>query len=222
MQPFTARANSSIPAALGFRTHSGWTAFVALSINEDGPRVLARGRPELVGTFTYEFRQPYHTAEKMPLEKARAFVSRVNAEANHLAQQVIHSLQTDLKNQGYELTRFGLIEASAKPLPSLDKILSSHALIHTADGELFREALTYASAQCHLTGLALKERELVELACKTFGLTSKNLAVRLATLGKQVGPPWSQDEKFAALAAWLALADDPAQSLPTGKPINDL
>ena len=28
---------------------------------------------------------------------------------------------------------------------------------------------------------------------------------RLTALGKLIGSPWSQDEKFAALAAWLAL-----------------
>jgi hypothetical protein len=207
MNPVTPRVDSSTPAALGFRAHSGWTAFVALALDQDEPRVLSRGRPELVRTFTYEFRQPYHTAEKMSIEKARAFVSRVDAEAKHLAQQAIRSIHTDLKKQGYELTHFALIVASAKPLPNFDKILSSHALIHTADGELFREALTHASAQYRLTEFKFKERELVDSACETFGLTAKNLTGRLTALGRQVGPPWSQDEKFAALAAWLALSN---------------
>jgi len=31
-----------IPAALGFRAHSGWTALVAVSLEKDGPRVLLR------------------------------------------------------------------------------------------------------------------------------------------------------------------------------------
>jgi len=29
---------------------------------------------------------------------------------------------------------------------------------------------------------------------------------RITELGKPFGSPWSQDEKFATLAAWLALA----------------
>jgi len=29
---------------------------------------------------------------------------------------------------------------------------------------------------------------------------------RVADLGKPLGPPWSQDQKCAALAAWLALS----------------
>jgi hypothetical protein len=30
---------------------------------------------------------------------------------------------------------------------------------------------------------------------------------RITELGKPVGPPWSQDQKLAALAAWLSLLD---------------
>jgi hypothetical protein len=29
---------------------------------------------------------------------------------------------------------------------------------------------------------------------------------RIAALGRGIGPPWTQDQKFAALVAWLALA----------------
>jgi hypothetical protein len=51
-------------AALGFRAHSGWTALVATSLEEGFPLVILRERFHLVKTFTYELRQPYHTAEK--------------------------------------------------------------------------------------------------------------------------------------------------------------
>jgi hypothetical protein len=79
-------------AALGFRAHSGWTALVALSVSKGPPLVLARQRVHLVEVFTYEFRQPYHTAKKMPQGKARDFISRVQAEAKRLADRAIHEL----------------------------------------------------------------------------------------------------------------------------------
>jgi len=50
--------------ALGFRAHSGWTALGAIALENTSPRALLSGRPHLVKTFTYEFRQPYHTAKK--------------------------------------------------------------------------------------------------------------------------------------------------------------
>ncbi len=193
-------------AALGFRAHSGWTALVALSVSKGSPLVLERQRVHLVEVFTYEFRQPYHTAEKMPHAEAPAFISRVQTEAKRLAHCAIHGLQRSLQNQGYELSRCGLLLASARPLPDLEKILASHALIHTADGELFREALLHASARCGLPVLSVKERELLDRAGQTLRLKPADLARRVTELGRPLGSPWSQDEKFASLAAWLSLS----------------
>ena len=193
-------------AALGFRAHSGWTAMVALSLDKDGPSVLLRERPRLVETFTYEFRQPYHTAENMPLDKAREFISRVASSAKHLAEEAIHSAHRTLREQGYQLTQFGLPLTSAKPLPSLEKILSSHALIHTADGELFRQALIHAGRRCNLVVFTCEERELFATACRSLGMKGDGLVRVLIAIGKPIGAPWSQDEKLAALSAWLALA----------------
>lgn len=193
-------------AALGFRTHSGWTALVAVCLEQGKPRVLARERVHLVETFTYRFRQPYHTAEKLPLGEAREFVAGVRAEAAELAYRAIHALQSDLQKQGITLTRWGLLLASGRPLPSFENILASHALIHTADGELFREALSCAAKRCGLEILGIKERELLECARRSLRVQPAALLRRVTQLGKPFGSPWSQDEKFATLAAWLALA----------------
>ncbi len=192
-------------AALGFRAHSGWAAAVVVSLEKGAPRVLARQRAQLVETFTYEFRQPYHTAEKMPLGEARPFIARMQDEAGGLAYRAIHRLQSDLRKQGFELSRSGLLLASGRPLPSLEKILASHALIHTADGELFREAIVRGCDRCGLRVESIRERELLERAGKAFLVKPAQLMRRITELGKPLGSPWSQDEKFATLAAWLAL-----------------
>jgi len=193
-------------AALGFRVHSGWAALVALALEQGKPQVLARQRLHLVETFTYRFRQPYHTAEKMPLEKAGGFVAGVATEAKRLAQEAIRVVHGDLYRQGYELGRVGLLLASGRTLPTLEKILASHALIHTADGELFREALLGASKQCDLAAVTIKERELLETASQSLCIKAPVLMRRVTAIGKPLGAPWSQDEKFATLAAWLALS----------------
>jgi hypothetical protein len=197
-------------AAVGFRTHSGWTALVVLSLTKDAPTLLARQRLHLVETFTYEFRQPYHTAEKMPLDEAQAFVSRVEAEAQSLAQRTIDELRKSLRAQGYELNRCGLVLASGRELPPLPQILASHALIHTADGELFRRAIIHASASSGLARATAKERDLLSETSRILRLKPNDLTRRIAELGRPLGPPWSQDEKFASLVAWLALASRPS------------
>src|SRR6266853_1619340 len=159
-------------AAVGFRVHSGWAAMVAVSVEKGAPVILARQRVHLVDTFTYEFRQPYHTAEKMLLGQAREFISRMQAEARRLAYRAIGELASRIQEQGVKLTRCGLLLASGRPLPVLEKILASHALIHTADGELFREALLAASARCGLRDFTIKGKELLERAGQTLRLKS--------------------------------------------------
>ena len=192
-------------AALGFRVHSGWVALVAVSLEKGAPVVLARQRVHLVETFTYEFRQPYHTAEKMLTGQAGEFIERVRDEARRLAHRAIHGLQSDLQKQGIAVKSCALLLASGRPLPVLEKILASHALIHTADGELFREVLIHASVRCGLRDLRIKEKELLDCAGKALRLKGDGLMRRVTELGVALGSPWTQDEKFATLAAWLAL-----------------
>ena len=197
-------------ATVGFRAHSGWAAMVAVSVEKGAPTVLARERIELVETFTYRFRQPYHTAEKLPLGEARKFVALVEVEAARLAHRAIHKLQSELERQGIQATSCSLLMASGKTLPNLEKILASHALIHTADGELFREALSSAAKRSGLATVKIRERRLLEIAEQALRTGPAALLRRLGELGRPFGAPWSQDEKFATLAAWLAL-----RGLPT-------
>jgi len=191
-------------AAVGFRVHSGWAAAVVVSLEKSEPVVLARQRVQLVDTFTYEFRQPFHTAEKMLIGQAREFLARMQGEARRLAYGAIKELASRAEEQGVKLTRCALLLASGRALPELEKILGSHALIHTADGEHFREAVLHAGAQCGLRDFRIKEKELLEHSEEVLRLKSAALMRRITELGKPLGPPWSQDEKFAKLAAWLA------------------
>jgi hypothetical protein len=193
-------------AALGFRVHSGWAVAVVLCGPLDSPLVIDRRRIQLVKTFTYTFRQPYHTAETMPRKDAAKFVARVRAEATRLALSSLRSLQKDLEEQDCKIARCSLLLASGRALPQLEYILASHALIHTADGELFREALRAACVRSRVPFEAVREKELFEIASKTLGINPAALKHRIAAFGKSFGPPWTQDEKFAALAAWLSLS----------------
>lgn len=192
-------------AAVGFRVHSGWAAVVVVWLEKGAPVVLDRKRAHLVKTFSYTFRQPYHTAEKMPLADARKFVAQVQTEARELAYRAVHEMQSSLEKLKIKLTRGSLLLASGRPLPDLEKILASHALIHTADGELFREAIVHGCNRCGLKLESIKERELLEHAGTALHLKPAELMRRVTELGKPLGSPWSQDEKFATVAAWLTL-----------------
>jgi hypothetical protein len=194
------------PAALGFRVHSGWTSLIALALENNQPIILARQRPHLVATFSYIFRQPYHTAEKMDLAEAQTFLDQQRREARKLSLEALRAAQAEAAQQGYKLTRAALLLASGRPLPELPKILASHSIIHTADGEFFREALLHACADAKLAVTKIKDRELQVIASTTLRRKSSDLARFISDLGKPLGSPWTQDEKFATLAAWLSLA----------------
>jgi hypothetical protein len=197
------------PAALGFRVHSGWTAVVALSLTNREPQILARQRIHLVENFIYKFRQPYHTAMRLPIAEARKFVKHMESQATRLAYRAILAIQKDLQTKGYRLTHCGLVLASGRKLPGLPQILASHALIHTADGELFRRAILRASARCALATKTAKERELAIEASRALHIKPETLARRIVDLGRPLGAPWTQDEKLSSLIAWFALASKP-------------
>jgi hypothetical protein len=192
-------------AAVGFRVHSGWSAVVVVSLEKGEPVVLRRVRMQMVKTFSYAYRQPYHTAEKMELAEARGFVAGVRTEAEELACGTLLGLRNELKKLGWKLERGALLLASGRALPEFEKILASHALIHTADGELFREAIRRACGRCGLRVAETRERELVGSCAEAFSVRTPGLLRRVTEMGREFGAPWTQDEKFATLAAWLAL-----------------
>ena len=92
-------------------------------------------------------------------------------------------------------------------MPELAAILQSHALIHTAEGEFFREALVQACGHCGLPVTKVKEREVWSRAAASLRLSTASLQELIAELGRPLGPPWRQDEKLASLAGWVALAE---------------
>jgi hypothetical protein len=193
------------PSAIGFRVHSGWTSLVVVAVEKSQPIVLARSRHHLVANFSYTFRQPYHTAATMSLDEAAAFLDGQRSEGRRLAVEAIQCAHKDVALQGYKITRAALLLASGRPLLELAQILKTHSLIHTADGEFFREVLLHGIRHCKLAVSAIKERDLPAAASPKLRKKPAALNKIVAGLGKSLGAPWTQDEKLATLAAWLAL-----------------
>lgn len=141
----------------------------------------------------------------MTLGQAASFILRVRQDAERLALATLRSLRTKLRKSGFGLRDCCVLLATGRPLPELEGILASHALIHTADGELFRNALVHGCERCRLRVAKIKEREIPDRALEMLHLDAAVLPRTLSELGRGLGPPWSQDEKLAALAAWLTL-----------------
>lgn len=87
----------------------------------------------------------------------------------------------------------------------LESILASHALAHAAEGRLYQTALLEGAASCGLEAVAVPKKSIWEEAESTLGVPEDELRHSINELRKEIGPPWAEDQKLAALAAWTAL-----------------
>jgi len=191
-------------AAIGFRMHSGWGALVAMS-NEGDFDVVDRRHIVVAQASIPGSKQPYHSAEKLQLEEAEKYLANCSAASGQLALDAIRELLKDLAKREYRVQGSAILMASGRKLPSLAEIFASHALIHGAEGEFFRTIVRKACEDLGITVTPLRERELEERAKEVLGHKATQVKERLSGIGKRLGPPWTQDEKLAALAATLIL-----------------
>jgi hypothetical protein len=91
-------------------------------------------------------------------------------------------------------------------MPGLEKILASHPLLHTAEGELFRNVIVRACGGQGLSVVAVTEKELMPRLESEIGVSAEVVQQNLQRVGKEIGAPWRQDQKYASLAAWIASA----------------
>ena len=192
-------------AALGFRMHSGWGAVVAVS-NEDKFEVVDRRHIALTQSNDPGLKQPYHHVESFELKAAKEYLVKCSATSGQLALIAVRGMLKELADRKYRVRASAILTASGRTLPSLEKVLASHALIHTAEGEFFRAIIHMACEEAGLAVMRVRERELEEDIKTTFGSKANHLQQRVSGFGKHIGPPWTQDEKLAALAAALVLA----------------
>ena len=196
---------SSIPA-LGLRAHSGWAAAIALAGPASAPRVLARQRLEFADPKLAYSKQPYHAAAERSLPEAEKLIAQCMQSSADLAFLGMRGIVDELKAAGARVSACGLLLGSGKPLPELAGILKSHALIHTAEGEMFRGVLAQAAERLGVRVIGVKEKLIWQQAPTALNQSAAAVAAQLKAMGKSLGPPWREDERLATLAAWMALA----------------
>jgi len=191
---------------LGFAPHSGWAAVVVVAGDADNPLVLTRSRVEMADPRLPGSKQPYHEVEELSLEEAERRLARLRASAGTMASDAIRALIDDLGKRSSRPRAAGILDSSGRKGDNLAAVLASHALIHTADGDHFREALAEGCHRCGLAVVRVRQRDLVDRAAATLRQSPARLAAAVLTMGKPLGAPWGADQKSAALLAWLLLA----------------
>jgi len=193
-------------AALGVRMHSGWGVLVAVSGAVDSVEILDRRRIVTTDPSIPGANQPYHHAVSLELTESETYLANCSAASERLALEAVAEVVSELKGQNYNIVGSAVLLASGRPLPALSKILASHALIHTAEGEFFRNVIRKACQRLEIRVTAIRERELEERAKTSFGDAASRVQRRISCLGSSTGPPWTKDHKMAALAAAIILA----------------
>jgi hypothetical protein len=196
-----------IDAALGLRVHTGWAAAVVLVGSASAPQVVDRRRLTLVENTEHDAVFVYHAAADLDGAAAGRHVAAARDIAQTRALREIAQLLSELAAAGYSVRAVGLQPSEGRPLPALTDILRSHPLIHAAEGELFRRALTDACARHGLRVVGVPSKKLHQRAARASGLGADSVKRRIAELGRSLGPPWALDQKEAALAALIAGAE---------------
>ncbi len=200
-----AGAAKSRKAALGFRTHSGWASSVLAAGHGSTIEILDRRHVTLCDSAKEGGKQPFHAAEPMPFAQAESHIEFCRGATMTLARHVMEAARLVCHNRGVRLSGACVIAASGRPLPHLAAILASHALIHAAEGEFYRDAVVAAANSLDLKAARLKAAEALSHIAMQTDLSESAVTKTLTELGKTVGRPWTSDEKLAALAAWSLL-----------------
>jgi hypothetical protein len=213
----TGRSKEGSAASLGVRIHSahgseagGWATYVVLGGEISEPSLLVRGRMQLCDSDVEGSNQPFHRvgatfpfhhAEPMDFKASEAFIERCRQSSQDLAGRALEEI---ISTHG-ALKGCCVLTGPARPLPSLSAILASHGLMHAAEREFYREAVRDAAVPRGIATEMVNEKDLPALAARLPG-TQASRRDALSAFGKQVGSPWTQDEKTAATAAWLGLS----------------
>lgn len=191
--------------ALGFKAHSGWAALVTVGARDDGVEVLDRRRMELIENRWAG--APYHAAEGMPRAQAERIVGEALEEVDRVTTAGMRTLIESERRAGRDLVACAIIASSLMPEWSVDQILAVHVRMHKAEGTLFPEALAAAARACGVRAVSIPQRALWMRAEQVLQQPLAMIQAGVARLGKTIGPPWGVDQKSAALAAMIALAE---------------
>jgi hypothetical protein len=183
---------------------------VAVSGSFERPVIVDRRRIEIADKSLRGTVQPYHTAQELGVTRGQEFIDECRKASSALAALAFQAALQQIQGRTAGLAgclrieRSSILTGSGRPSPSLEATLASHAAVHTAEGEFFREIVIHAAESCGLRLRRIREKELFDIAARELSRPAADLTRMLNDLGKIVGPPWRQDQKFAALAAWLA------------------
>jgi hypothetical protein len=191
-----------VEVALGFKPHTGWAVAVMVGGDARKPVVFDRCRVTLCPPDLP--RQVYHHAQSLTPARAVRAVVDVEDAVDIASDLVLGELAERATFHG-ELVAVGIV-GEPRSVPDLKHVLASHALLHLAEGELYRGALDDAAHERGLAVSLTSHKETIGRASASLGVSSSALEATLTGLRRELGAPWQADHRAAAAAALVALA----------------
>jgi hypothetical protein len=198
--------DSGRAAALGCRAHTGWAALVVVAGGVVRPEVVFRGRAELGDPSGRVRRNVYQAARGLEPAVAAEVVEAAERIAAEQAAAAVERMVREAAGDGALVRSCAVVVGAPAGGVRLESILASHALAHAAEGRLYQGALLQGAESCGLDAIAVPKRLIWEQGETALGVAHDELRQWLDQLRRDVGPPWAQDQKLAALAGWIALA----------------
>jgi hypothetical protein len=191
------------PVAIGIRPHSGWAAAVVVAGGPGAIEIVDRRKIVITDPMIQGANQPYHFAKD--LSDPDRYLAECAAASERLAWEALREVVSEARRRQKAVAGCAILLASGRKLPALANVLASHPLIHTAEGEFFRQSFRRAGERLKLHVTGIRERDLEDRSQMTFGAGAKSLQREIAGLANSLGAPWTADQKNACLAALLVL-----------------
>ena len=190
--------------AIGFRVKTGRATAIVMAGPASAPRVLSRKSLQLFDPAIPESHQPFHAELELPPADSARVVPIALKAVERVALSALRELVGEVQPGLGSIVGIALVAGSATDPES---IRNPHMRAHAREGQLFPRALAAAAKTMHIPALTLVESEVFTSAAAKLGKSPDAIKIAVAELGRAVGKPWSAEEKAAAAAAWIALAD---------------
>ena len=169
------------------------------------PKVVLRCRVELSDPSGRVRKNAYQAARGLEPAAAADLVESAEQIAAEQAAVAIERTVREARDEGAVVGSCAVVAGALVGAP-LESILRSHALAHAAEGRLYQGALLLGAEACGLEAIAVPKRSIWEEGAAAFAVPQDELSHWINELRRELGPPWAEDQKLAALAAWIALA----------------
>jgi hypothetical protein len=176
---------------------------VILKGTRRAPEIVLRHEIDLADAWVRESLHPYHQelGDRGPAgETARLRGCEAAANA---ARQAIYRLLDEMRSHRFEPCGAALVAAK---IVDPERMPGAHARAHAREEKLYREAVESAFAGRGLRVVSFLDRNLRPAARARLRRSAQQVDATLKAFSHQVGTPWRQPEKDAALGAWLVLA----------------